>query len=83
MHSYPAADRQVRPELRFGEAIWEVSVTTSPNHDTDGDGISDHEEERLLLDPLSEDTDGDGWSDGEEMEWGTNPHDPESHPESP
>jgi len=35
--------------------------------DTDGDGLSDAEEQRLGTDPLEVDTDGDGFSDGVEV----------------
>jgi len=55
-------------------------MTTRPE-DTDGDGIPDADEvETYLTDPLDADTDADGWSDGDELEWGTDPHDPDSHP---
>lgn len=35
--------------------------------DSDGDGISDIEEQRLETNPLNQDTDGDGLKDGEEL----------------
>ena len=41
--------------------------------DTDGDGISDADEQRNGTDPASADTDGDGLTDAEEAELGTNP----------
>ncbi len=41
--------------------------------DTDGDGLTDAEEEELGTDPEEEDTDGDGLDDGEEENLGTDP----------
>ncbi len=41
--------------------------------DSDGDGLTDDEEEALGLDPNSDDSDGDGFTDAEEIEVGTNP----------
>ena len=47
-----------------------------PDTDTDGDGLTDAEEEELGTDPTNPDTDGDGLSDGEEVnEHGTDPLD--------
>jgi len=48
--------------------------------DTDGDGLTDAEEEYYGTDPNNPDTDGDGWSDYIEIHSKTNPLDPESHP---
>ena len=49
--------------------------------DSDGDGISDLEEEALDLDSKLADTDGDGYNDGDEFfKWYTDPLDPESIP---
>lgn len=42
-------------------------------HDTDGDGLLDHEEEALGTDPASADTDGDGLPDPDELERGLDP----------
>jgi len=42
--------------------------------DSDGDGLTDRQEEALQTDPQNPDSDGDGLSDGEEVnEHGTNP----------
>jgi len=41
--------------------------------DSDGDGLSDAEEERLGTDPEVADSDGDGFSDGDEVAGGFNP----------
>jgi len=53
--------------------------------DYDGDGLTDGYEqyESDCLDPFDPDTDGDGYSDGDEVEAGTDPCDPNSHPEEP
>tara|TARA_R110002110_G_scaffold191235_1_gene399412 strand:- start:235 stop:642 length:408 start_codon:yes stop_codon:yes gene_type:complete len=48
--------------------------------DSDGDGLTDTEEEVLGTDPLSTDTDGDGWTDGVEDNSYTDPTDPDDHP---
>ncbi|MCU6361143.1 thrombospondin type 3 repeat-containing protein, partial [Enterobacter quasiroggenkampii] len=44
--------------------------------DTDGDGLTDKEEEDLGTDPKNPDTDGDGLTDKEEVDNGTDPLDP-------
>ena len=51
-----------------------------PDIDSDGDGLSDHDEETVFLtDPLAVDSDGDGLSDAEEIfETGTDPWDADS-----
>ena len=48
--------------------------------DSDGDGLSDSEEEDLGTDPDDADTDGDGWEDEAEVESSTNPLDEGDHP---
>jgi len=45
-------------------------------HDSDGDGISDAEEEAMK----TRDSDGDGFFDLEEIEGNTDPHNPTDHP---
>jgi len=45
--------------------------------DSDGDGLSDAEEDDLGTDPLDPDTDGGGVSDGAEVELGGDPTDPD------
>jgi len=58
---------------------WELQFTGSldtlndPNADTDNDGLTDEEEDRLGTDPTDPDTDGDSVSDGDEEEAGTDP----------
>jgi hypothetical protein len=44
-----------------------------PSPDTDGDGLTDFEEELLGTDPQMYDTDGDALSDAQELELGTDP----------
>lgn len=48
--------------------------------DSDGDGLTDAEEEFYGTDPNKADTDGDGYSDYTEINAGTDPLDPTSHP---
>ena len=44
-----------------------------PDLDSDGDGLTDVEEEALGTDPMSSDSDGDEFSDSEEVASGTVP----------
>ncbi|HUF39611.1 MAG TPA: protein kinase [Anaerolineales bacterium] len=46
--------------------------------DSDGDGLTDVEEQRLGTDPFNQDTDGDGLSDFEEVQTGTDPLNPDT-----
>jgi hypothetical protein len=48
--------------------------------DSDGDGLTDAEEEFYGTDPNNPDTDGDGYTDFEEVRAGTDPLDPNSYP---
>ena len=48
--------------------------------DSDGDGLSDAEEDALGTDPEEEDSDDDGWDDGEEVDGNTDPTDDDDHP---
>lgn len=48
--------------------------------DSDGDGLTDAEEEFYGTDPNNPDTDGDGYSDYTEIKAGTDPLDSTSHP---
>ena len=55
--------------------------TSPPSaRDTDGDGLTDAEEEFYGTDPNNPDTDGDGFSDFEEIVAGTDPLDPTNYP---
>ena len=51
-----------------------------PDLDSDGDGLTDVEEEALGTDPMSTDSDGDEFSDSEEVASGTDPTDFLDHP---
>jgi peroxiredoxin len=48
--------------------------------DSDGDGVSDKDEEALGLDPESPDSDGDGFNDGDEIINYTDPANADDHP---
>ena len=48
--------------------------------DSDGDGLTNAEEEFYGTDPFDKDTDDDGYTDYEEIMSGTDPLDPDSHP---
>jgi hypothetical protein len=61
-------------ELEFG------ADGEEPFIDSDGDGLSDSEEEALGTDPQSEDSDGDTYSDAVEDNSYTDPLDPADHP---
>jgi hypothetical protein len=60
---------------RTGAFVLRAECEEDPLLDTDGDGLADAQEYRLLgTDPSVSDTDGDGWSDGEEvLQFGSNP----------
>ncbi len=59
--------------------IPDIIASIGGSQDTDGDGINDHEEIEMGLDPLNPDTDGDGLSDGAELnEHATNPKVPDT-----
>jgi len=47
----------------------------SPLQDSDGDGLSDAQENRIGTDPYNHDTDGDGYHDEEEVLSSTDPVD--------
>jgi len=55
-------------------------LSSGPNGDDDGDGLSNADELTFGTNPFLADTDGDGWTDGQEREEGTDPLDPMSHP---
>jgi len=48
--------------------------------DSDGDGLSDSEEDKLGTDSEDVDSDGDGWEDGDEVDASTDPLDGGEHP---
>jgi hypothetical protein len=49
------------------------SASSSLQQDTDGDGLTDAEEQQLGTDPLKADTDGDGYTDKQELDAGYDP----------
>ncbi len=58
-------------------------TTTNESVDTDGDGLSDAEEEQMGTDPEVQDTDSDGLEDGREvMELGSDPTKPDTDADS-
>ncbi len=57
---------------------FKLTVVTSILVDSDGDGVSDEQEEKDGTDPNNPDTDGDGLTDGEEKEHGTDPKNPDT-----
>ena len=55
-------------------AATRIALTVTPGGDSDGDGLSDVQEQLIGTDLLKSDTDGDGLSDGDEaLVHGTNP----------
>ena len=57
---------------------FKLTIVTSVFNDSDGDGVSDEQEEKDGTDPNNPDTDGDGLTDGEEKEHGTDPKNPDT-----
>ncbi|MFG6161481.1 Ig-like domain-containing protein [Schaalia turicensis] len=57
---------------RDGKELDTVTVTVN-DPDTDGDGLTDSEEEKIGTDPNNPDTDGDGINDGDEVNGTKNP----------
>ena len=57
---------------------FKLTVVTSILVDSDGDGVSDEQEEKDGTDPNNPDSDGDGLNDGEEKEHGTDPKNPDT-----
>ncbi|WP_297090667.1 calcium-binding protein [Thermococcus sp.] len=61
-----------------------LSKTDPANPDTDGDGLTDWEEQFWYsTNPLVQDTDGDGFTDFEEVKAGSDPNKPNSKPPAP
>lgn len=57
----------------YNSAAGQVIKTDPLNPDTDGDGLTDGQEQLLGTNPLDSDTDHDGLLDGDEITFGTNP----------
>lgn len=58
-----------------GESSGDDDDTNNDTTDTDGDGLTDAEEDELGTDPDEVDSDGDGYSDGDEVENDSDPTD--------
>jgi hypothetical protein len=69
---------KARSESTGGALI--ASLTTET--DSDGDGLSDAQEQKLGTDPSHQDTDGDGFPDGLEVLLASDPLDPHSTPDT-
>jgi len=64
----------------FWDNFGAAGAGESASPDSDGDGLTDAEEEELGSDPNEADTDGDGWDDLEEVEGNTDPTKKNDHP---
>jgi len=58
------------------DAVGDDDDDSVPQGDTDGDGLSDSEEDDLGTDPNDPDTDGDGYEDGDEVDNNSDPTNP-------
>jgi len=56
----------------------QTSAALAGQEDTDGDGLTNAQEEEIGTDPLNPDTDGDGLLDGDEVALGTDPLNPDT-----
>ncbi len=77
------SDVEVDGTVRDG-GFWDnfgaAGAGESGSVDSDGDGLTDAEEEELGSDPDNPDSDDDGWTDLEEVEGNTDPTDKSDHP---
>ncbi len=69
-----------RPEWEFDLRNPDFSTEKDDLTDSDGDGLTDHQETIYGFDPNDPDTDGDGYSDFMEMSYGWDPLDPKPSP---
>jgi hypothetical protein len=59
-----------------------ITLTDPTDSDTDDDGLTDGDEVIFYdTDPNDADSDDDGYTDGEEVDFGSDPNDPNSHPD--
>jgi hypothetical protein len=70
-----SSERETLDEGRAGQPSTGESPEGETEPDTDGDGISDEEEDSIGTDKENPDTDGDGVSDRDEKDRGTDPRD--------
>jgi hypothetical protein len=75
--------QQTTPSPDSGDsAVAAATSLPAPDQDTDGDGLSDAQEQQLGTNPNKLDTDGDGYSDNDEIAQGSDPLDASSTPEA-
>ncbi|MGY6603651.1 Rib/alpha-like domain-containing protein [Actinotignum sanguinis] len=64
---------EITVTIKDGGKTLDTSKVTVKDPDTDGDGLTDSEEEKIGTDPKNPDTDGDGINDGDEVNGTKNP----------
>ncbi|MDY5158031.1 Rib/alpha-like domain-containing protein [Actinotignum timonense] len=64
---------EITVTIKDGDKVLDTSKVTVKDPDTDGDGLTDSEEEKIGTDPNNPDTDGDGINDGDEVNGTKNP----------
>ncbi|MGJ9593517.1 Rib/alpha-like domain-containing protein [Actinotignum sp. GS-2025b] len=64
---------EITVTIKDGDKVLDTSKVTVKDPDTDGDGLTDSEEEKIGTDPKNPDTDGDGINDGDEVNGTKNP----------
>ncbi|MDY5156830.1 hypothetical protein, partial [Actinotignum timonense] len=64
---------EITVTVKDGDKVFDTSKVTVTDPDTDGDGLTDSEEEKIGTDPNNPDTDGDGINDGDEVNGTKNP----------
>ncbi|MHB2031226.1 hypothetical protein ACYCEU_06770 [Actinotignum timonense] len=64
---------EITVTIKDGDKVFDTSKVTVNDPDSDGDGLTDSEEEKIGTDPNNPDTDGDGINDGDEVNGTKNP----------